>query len=105
MDRAVPGGGDAEDDHDDAGSGDPSLSPLPRRREQLVAGACGREPEHHDYLTRPAAQLGLMIMCHCMAREAEEFFAKMGGMRPSCRLLRYSSSRTGTWHFDEGYGT
>ena len=29
-----------------------------------------------DYLTRPAAQLGLMMMGHCTAREAEEFFAK-----------------------------
>ena len=33
-----------------------------------------------DYLTRPAAQLGLMMMGHCTPREAEEFFAKMGGM-------------------------
>jgi len=35
----------------------------------------------HD-LTRPAAQLGLMMMGHCTPREAEEFFAKMGGMSP-----------------------
>ncbi len=35
-----------------------------------------------DYLTRPAAQLGLMMMGHCTPREAAEFFAKMGGMTP-----------------------
>ena len=41
-----------------------------------------------DYLTRPAAQLGLMMMGHCTAREAEEFFAKMGGMTPSVSTLQ-----------------
>ena len=41
-----------------------------------------------DYLTRPAAQLGLMMMGHCTAREAEEFFAKVGGMRPSVSTLQ-----------------
>ena len=33
-----------------------------------------------DYLTRPAAQLGLLMMGHCTAREAAAFFAKIGGM-------------------------
>ena len=33
-----------------------------------------------DYLTRPAACLGLLMMGHCTAREAEEFFSKTGGM-------------------------
>lgn len=41
-----------------------------------------------DYLIRPAAQLGLMMMGHCTAWEAEEFFAKMGGMTPSVSTLR-----------------
>ena len=41
-----------------------------------------------DYLTRPAAQLGLMMMGHCTPREAEEFFAKMGGMTPSVSTLQ-----------------
>ena len=29
-----------------------------------------------DYLTRPAAELGLLMMGHCTAREAAAFFAK-----------------------------
>ena len=33
-----------------------------------------------DYLTRPAAELGLLMMGHCTAREAAAFFAKIGGM-------------------------
>ena len=41
-----------------------------------------------DYLSRPAAQLGVMMMGHCTAREAEEFFAKMGAMRPSVSTLQ-----------------
>ena len=36
-----------------------------------------------DYLTRPAAELGLLMMGHCTAREAAAFFAKVGGMTPS----------------------
>ena len=42
----------------------------------------------NDYLTRPAAQLGLMMMGHCTAREAEEFFEKIGGMTPSVSTLQ-----------------
>ena len=42
----------------------------------------------NDYLTRPAAQLGLMIMGHCTARETEEFFEKVGGMTPSVSTLQ-----------------
>ena len=41
-----------------------------------------------DYLTLPAAQLGVMMMGHCTAREAEEFFAKMGAMTPSVSTLQ-----------------
>ena len=41
-----------------------------------------------DYLTRPAAELGLMMMGHCTAREAEEFFAKIGGMTVSVSTLQ-----------------
>ncbi len=36
-----------------------------------------------DCLTRPAAQLGLMMMVRCTAREAEAFFGKLGAMTPS----------------------
>ncbi len=41
-----------------------------------------------DYLTRPAACLGLLMMGHCTAREAEEFFSKTGGMTPSASTLQ-----------------
>ena len=41
-----------------------------------------------DYHTRPAAPLGLMMMGHCTPREAEEFFAKVGGMTPSVSTLQ-----------------
>ena len=41
-----------------------------------------------DYLTRPAAQLGMMMMGHCTAREAEEFFAKIGGVALSVSTLQ-----------------
>ena len=40
-----------------------------------------------DYLTRPAAELGLLMMGHCTAREAAAFFAKIGGMTPSVSTL------------------
>ena len=38
----------------------------------------------NDYLTRPAARLGLMMVGHGTAREAEAFFSEMGAMRPAC---------------------
>ena len=41
-----------------------------------------------DYLTRPAAELGLLMMGHCTAREAAAFFAKIGGMTPSVSTLQ-----------------
>ncbi len=41
-----------------------------------------------DDLTRPAAQLGLMMMVHCTAREAEAFFGKLGAMTPSVSTLQ-----------------
>ncbi len=41
----------------------------------------------NDWLTRPAARLGLMVS-HCTAREAEEFFSEMGAMTPSASSLQ-----------------
>ncbi len=41
-----------------------------------------------DCLTRPAAQLGLMMMVCCTAREAEAFFGKLGAMTPSVSALQ-----------------
>ena len=41
-----------------------------------------------DYLTRPAAELGLPMMGHCTAREAAAFFAKTGAMTPSVSTLQ-----------------
>ena len=42
----------------------------------------------NDYLTRPAARLGLMMVGHGTAREAEAFFSEMGAMRPSASTLQ-----------------
>ena len=42
----------------------------------------------NDWLTRPAARLGLMMMGHCTAREAEAFFSEMGAMAPSASTLQ-----------------
>ena len=54
-----------------------SLGPVTYRR----AGASGASPVPvddlglvDDYLTRPAAELGLLMMGHCTAREAAAFF-------------------------------
>ena len=41
-----------------------------------------------DYLTRPAAELGLLMMGRCTAREAAAFFAKTGAMTPSVSTLQ-----------------
>ena len=41
-----------------------------------------------DYLTRQAAELGLLMMGHCTAREAAAFFAKTGAMTPSVSTLQ-----------------
>ena len=41
-----------------------------------------------DYMTRPAAYLAVTMMGHCTAREAESFFARMGGMTPSISTLQ-----------------
>ena len=74
--RAGSGSRDAEDDHDLARSGT-------YRRARYRSGASGASPVPvdeslvDDYLTRPAAELGLM-MGHCTAREAAAFFAKTG---------------------------
>ena len=42
----------------------------------------------NDWLTRPAARLGLMMMGHCTAREAEEFFSEVGATTPSASTLQ-----------------
>ena len=39
-------------------------------------------------MTRPAARLGLLMMGHCTAREAEAFFSEMGAMAPSASTLQ-----------------
>ena len=41
-----------------------------------------------DYMTRPSAYLAVTMMGHCTAREAESFFARMGGMTPSVSTLQ-----------------
>ena len=56
------------------------------RRARYRSGASGASPVPvdeslglvDDYLTRPAAELGLLMMGHCTAREAAAFFAKTG---------------------------
>ena len=66
-----------------------SLGPVTDRRARYRTGASGTSlvPVDeslglvNDSLTRTAAQPGLMMMGHCTAREAEEFFEKVGSMR------------------------
>ena len=73
-----------------------SLGPLTYRRARYRSGAIGSSPVPvdeslglvDDYLTRPAAELGLLMMGHCTAREAAAFFAKIGGMTPSVSTLQ-----------------
>ena len=73
-----------------------SLGPLTYRRARYRSGASGSSPVPvdeslglvDDYLTRPAAQLGLLMMGHCTAREGAAFFAKIGGMTPSVSTLQ-----------------
>ena len=73
-----------------------SLGPLTYRRARYRSGASGSSPVPvdeslglvDDYLTRPAAQLGLLMIGHCTAREAAAFFAKIGGMTPSVSTLQ-----------------
>ena len=68
-----------------------SLGPVTYRRARYRSGASGASPVPvdeslglvDDYLTRPAAELGLLMMGHCTAREAAAFFAKTGAMTPS----------------------
>ena len=67
----------------------PVTSALPQRRERGIAGAGRRSLGLvDDYLTRPAAELGLLMMGHCTAREAAAFFAKTGAMTPSVSTLQ-----------------
>ena len=73
-----------------------SLGPVTYRRARYRSGASGASPVPvdeslglvDDYLTRPAAELGLLMMGHCTAREAAAFFAKTGAMTPSVSTLR-----------------
>ena len=63
-----------------------SLGPANYRRARYRRGASGASPVPvdeslglvDDYLSRPAAELGLLMMGHCTAREAAAFFAKTG---------------------------
>ena len=72
------------------------LGPVTYRRARYRTGRCSTSLVPVDeglglvdnYLTRPAAQLGVMMMGHCTAREAEECFAKMGAMTPSVSTLQ-----------------
>ena len=73
-----------------------SLGPVTYRRARYRNGASGASPVPvdeslglvDDYLTRPAAELGLLMMGHCTAREAAAFFAKTGAMTPSVSTLQ-----------------
>ena len=73
-----------------------SLGPVTYRRARYRSGASGASPVPvdeslglvDDYLTRPAAELGLLMMGHCTAREAAAFFAKTGAMTPSVSTLQ-----------------
>ena len=73
-----------------------SLGPVTYRRARYRSGASGASPVPvdeslglvDDYLTRPAAALGLLMMGHCTAREAAAFFAKTGAMTPSVSTLQ-----------------
>ena len=73
-----------------------SLGPVTYRRARYRSGASGASPAPvdeslglvDDYLTRPAAELGLLMMGHCTAREAAAFFAKTGAMTPSVSTLQ-----------------
>ena len=63
-----------------------SLGPVTYRRARYRSGASGASPVPvdeslglvDDYLSRPAAELSLLMMGHCTAREAAAFFAKTG---------------------------
>ena len=73
-----------------------SLGPVTYRRARYRSGASGASPVPvdeslglvDDYLTRPAAEFGLLMMGHCTAREAAAFFAKTGAMTPSVSTLQ-----------------
>ena len=67
-----------------------SVGPLTYRPVRYRSGASGSSPVPvdesqglvDDYLTRPSAQLGLLMMGHRTAGEAAAFVAKIGGMTP-----------------------
>ena len=66
-----------------------SLGPVTYRRARYRSGASGASPVPvdeslglvDDYLTRPAAELGLLMMGHCTAREAAAFFVSFWAPR------------------------
>ena len=72
-----------------------SLGPVTYRRARYRSGASGASPVPvdeslglvDDYLTRPAAELGLLRWV-TTAREAAAFFAKTGAMTPSVSTLQ-----------------
>ena len=87
-----------------------TLGPVRYRRARYRHGVGGRSfvPVDeslglvNDWLTRPAARLGLMMMGHSTAREAEGFFSEMGAMAPSASSLqRLAQSMHERW---EGLG-
>ena len=73
-----------------------SLGPVTYRRARYRSGASGASPVPvdeslglvDDYLTRPAAELGLLLMGHCTAREAAAFFAKTAAMTSSVSTMQ-----------------
>ena len=82
-----------------------SLGPVTYRRARYRSGASGASPVPvdeslglvDDYLTRPAAELGLLMMGHCTAREAAAFFAKTGAMKVGETLQRLTLSMHECW--------
>ena len=71
-----------------------SLGPVTYRRARYRSGASGASPVPvdeslglvDDYLTRPAAELGLLMMGHCTAREDPAGFGLLALSRRGCTL-------------------
>ena len=82
-----------------------SLGPVTYRRARYRSGASGASPVPvdeslglvDDYLTRPAAELGLLMMGHCTAREAAAFFAKTGCHDAAVSMQRLTLSMHECW--------
>ena len=95
----VPGGGDRQDGDDIVGPGRVSAPALPPGRrvgfDRPVDESLGLV---NGCLTRTAAHLGVWLMGHCTAREAEAFFRKVGTMTPSASTLqRLVKAAHGDW--------